>query len=87
MPLSDHAVSSRCYSQTLRKADALARQPSKFIDPAVEHIAYRGHPHAILDAEVKGSRPGDSYLVEAEVDEGADRIRPAGETGRVRRIC
>lgn len=74
MPLTTRAVSSRCYPKTFSKAAALARKPSKFTDPAVERIAYRGHPHAILDAEVKGSRPEDSYLVEAEVDESADRI-------------
>lgn len=69
MPLTTRAVSSRCYPKTFSKAAALARKPSKFTDPAVERIAYRGHPHAILDADVYAENAGRAERRKASVQE------------------
>lgn len=74
MAISADAVYRNCYPTTCSKAESLALQSSKFLNPIVEHIAVGRRHHVILSSRVAGSTPGTVYYTEAEIEEESGRV-------------
>ncbi|MGN0072127.1 MAG: DEAD/DEAH box helicase [Atopobiaceae bacterium] len=74
MSITELAVHRRSTPATVARAEELAGHPTKFLHPTCSREGRRGHTVTKLDAQVKGSYPGNVYEVHATVDEDRDEI-------------